>query len=139
MSNYTLKPIYVSGYIGGVAFYTDLKASSVASSITNIGEFLTAVDGSNSYLHRAHKRSWDLAWEYICYSGAPSYPLATVLTLQQLYLSPSAAGTDLVFGMDNQEYRVLIEPNSWQQSVAAITVSLLNKPYYNVSFRLVEQ
>lgn len=139
MSTYTINPIYVSGYINSQAFYMDLKASSVARSITNIGEFFTAVDGSNSYLHRAYKQSWDLSWEYICYSGATNYPLATVQRLEQLYRSAEYSGTSLVFGMDLQEYPVLVEPNSWQANLAASTVSLTNKPYYNVSFRLVEQ
>lgn len=139
MSTYTINPIYVSGHINSQVFYMDLKASSVGRTITNIGEFFTAVDGSNSYLHRAYKHAWDLSWEYICYSGAVNYPLATVQRLEQIYRSAEYAGTSLIFGMDLQEYPVLIEPNSWQANLAASAVSLTNKPYYNVSFRLVER
>ena len=137
--NYTIKPIYLSGYINGEAFYTDLKASSVNSALTNIGEFITAVDGSNSYLHRAYKHSWDLSWEYICYAGPSGYPLATVSGLREIYQSAGYLNTSLTFGMDGEEYSVLVEPNSWQAALTANSVSLTNRPYYNVSFKLVEE
>jgi hypothetical protein len=136
---YTIQPIYMSGYINGQAFYYDLKSTSVGSSLQNVGDLVTAVDGSKTYLHRTYKRVWDLSWEYICYSGGPAYPLATVLKLQELYTSAAYPNTQLVFGMDSQDFLVLVEPNSWQSTLASRSVSLTNVPYYNVSFRLVEE
>lgn len=135
---YTIKPIYLSGYVRGNVFYQNLKASSIGTSITNVGEVLQAVDGSINYLHRAYKRSWDVQWQMIIYSGGVDYPLDTVVKLRTVYESFDSATTDMLLMFEEKPYSVIVEPNSWRADLAANSVSLTNIPYYNVSFRLLE-
>lgn len=135
---YTIKPIYLSGYVRGNVFYQNLKASSIGTSITNVGEVLQAVDGSINYLHRAYKRSWDVQWQMIIYSGGVDYPLDTVVKLRTIYESFDSTTTDMLLMFEEKPYSVIVEPNSWRADLAANSVSLTNIPYYNVSFRLLE-
>ncbi len=136
--SYTIQPIFLSGYIRGNSFYLDLKASSVNSTVSNVGEVLQAVDGSIHYLHRAYKRAWDFQWEMIVYSGSGSYPLNTVVSLRSVFQAFDALDTDIVLNFENVKYNVIVEPNTWQAQLAANTISLTNVPYYNVAFRLIE-
>lgn len=135
---YQIQPIFLSGYISGQAFYQNLKSSSINSSITNVGEVLQAIDGSINYLHRAYKRTWDLQWQMIIFSGAASYPLDTVVNLRRVYESFGSISTDMLLSFENKKYPVIAEPNSWRADLVANNVSLTKVPYYNVSFRLLE-
>lgn len=135
---YTITPIYLSGYLRGNIFYQNLKASSISTSITNVGEVLQAVDGSIHYLHRNYKRSWDAQWQMIVYSGSVSYPLDTVVRLRDVYESFDSTLTSVVLRFEDKTYPVVPEPNSWTAELAANMVTMTNIPYYNVSFRLLE-
>jgi hypothetical protein len=138
MTSYTLQPIYLSGYLHGSAFHQDLKSTSIAAVINNVSEVLQAIDGTSTYLHRAYKTTWSLSWNIIVFSGSEAYPLATVSKLRHLYQGFSSTNTSIVLGYEGKEYSVFFEPNSWQAELAATNVSMTKKPYYNVSFRLVE-
>lgn len=135
---YTINPIYLSGYLGTTAFRTDLKATSVREAIANVGERLDAVDGAVSYMHRAYKRQWDVTWNLVIYSGSASYPLATVVGLKQIYTALALSGTAMVFGMDNAQYSVIPDMNSWSVDLQSNNVSLTSIPYYSVSFKVIE-
>jgi hypothetical protein len=135
---YTIKPIYLSGYLRGNQFYQDLKSSSIGTTLNNVGEILQAVDGSIHYLHRAYKRSWDVQWQMIIYSGAPLYPLDTVVKLRAIVEAFDSLDTDILLTFEEKKYKVIVDPNSWQADLAAVNVSMTNVPYYNVSFRLIE-
>jgi hypothetical protein len=135
---YTIKPIYLSGYLRGDVFYQNLKASSISNAISNVGEILQSVDGSIHYLHRAYKRSWDVQWQMIIYSGSPTYPLDTVVKLRTIVEAFDSLETDLLLVFEEKSYNVIVDPNSWQADLAANSVSMTNIPYYNVSFRLLE-
>jgi hypothetical protein len=135
---YTIKPIYLSGYLRGNQFYQDLKSSSIGTTLNNVGEVLQAVDGSIHYLHRAYKRSWDVQWQMIIYSGASLYPLDTVVKLRAIVESFDSLETDMLLTFEEKKYKVIVDPNSWQADLAAVNVSMTSVPYYNVSFRLIE-
>jgi hypothetical protein len=138
MTNYTLKPIFFSGSLSGAAFREEIKASEISTAINNVSEVLQAVDGTSTYMHRAYKRTWSISWTNIVYSGSAGYPLSTVVKLRQIYESFASPLTSIKLGFEGYEYDVFFEPNSWQAGLTANTVSLTNKPYYNVSFRVVE-
>jgi hypothetical protein len=135
---YQIQPIYLSGYLNNVAFYQNLKASSITNAVSNVGEVLQAVDGSLTYLHRAYKRSWDVQWQMIIYSGLATYPLDTVVNLRKIYESFSSLQTSVLLTFEDNQYPVIVEPNTWKAELAANNVSLTKVPYYNVSFRLLE-
>jgi hypothetical protein len=139
MTSYTIQPIYFSGSLSGAAFRQDLKASEITTTINNIAEVLQAVDGTSTYMHRAYKRVWSVSWTNIVYSGAAGYPLATVMNLRGIYESFGSTLTSIKLGFEGYEYDVFFEPNSWQSGLTANTVSLTNKPYYTVSFRVIEK
>lgn len=136
---YTIKAIYLSGSLHGTPFYQNLRATSISTTMNNISEVLQAVDGTNSYLHRAYKRAWNVTFNMIVYSSSSdTYPLATVEGLRDIYEGFSSVSTSIHFVFEQTRYRVFFEPNSWQAELAATTVSMTKQPYYNVSFRLVE-
>lgn len=128
----------MSGYLSGIAFHQSLKATSISTAINNVAEVVQAVDGTNSYLHRAYKRTWSLSWNLIKYTASETYPLATVKKLQEIYTSFASVSTTVFLGVNSEEYLVFFEPNSWNAELAASNVTMTNIPYYNVSFRAVE-
>lgn len=135
---YTIQPIYLSGSLHGYGFYQDLKATSITTTMNNVSEVLQAVDGTNSYLHRSYKHVWNVTFNMIVYSGSAGYPLATVANLRGIYQGFSSVSTSVIFCFESKQYPVFFEPGSWQAELASTTVTMTNKPYYNVSFRLVE-
>jgi hypothetical protein len=137
---YKLTPITISGYKRGQVYFKELKSSSVSTTINNIGEVLQAVDGSTTYMHRSYKRTWSLSWNMIIFSSAaPNYPLDTVASLRDFFTSMDSVSSSYVFTFEDVQYKVIPEPNSFEVELSANNVMLTNVPYYNVSFRLVEE
>jgi hypothetical protein len=137
-STYTLPLITITGYINGVAFNQSIKPTSIKRAENNVGEKLQAVDGSVIYMHRSFKRAWDLTWDRIVFSGSLSYPLNTVAGLRYIYTGVQYVNSEFWLTVDNQTFQIIPDPGSWSEDLSANSVSLTNKPYYNVTFRVVE-
>jgi hypothetical protein len=128
----------MSGYINGAAFYQSIKPTSINRVENNIGEKLEAVDGSVTYMHRAFKRAWTLSWSNIVYTASAGYPLNTVAGLKTIFTGVQYANSAFWFNVDDLTFQMIPDPGSWTEDLTATTVSLTNKPYYNVSFKVVE-
>lgn len=137
-STYTLPSITITGRLNGADFSQFIKPTSINRIENAVGEKLEAVDGSVTYMHRAFKRAWNLTWNNIVYSANSGYPLNTVKDLKLLYAGIGYVDSEFWFCVDNNTFRVIPDPGSWTEDLSANTVSLTNKPYYNVSFKLVE-
>ena len=137
-STYTLPSISISGYINGAAFYQSIKPTSINRVDNNIGEKLEAVDGSVTYMHRAFKRAWTLSWSNIVFSASAGYPLNTVAGLKTIFTGVQYTNSAFWFNVDDLTFQMIPDPGSWSEDLSATSVSLTNKPYYNVTFKVVE-
>jgi hypothetical protein len=136
--------IYISGTVDTTLYITELRPSSVSSSVKNIAELIEAVDGSVNYLHRNFKNSWNLSWQLIPKSTTSPIAINTVEQLKTFYYATQYTGTVLWLCFESREtgaitkFNVIPEPNTYSEELAANQVTLTNRAFYNVSFRLIE-
>ena len=90
--------IYISGTVDTTLYITELRPSSVSSSVKNIAELIEAVDGSVNYLHRNFKNSWNLSWQLIPKSTTSPIAINTVEQLKTFYYAFSM-NTGILAGM----------------------------------------
>lgn len=139
-----LNRIFISGYVQGSVYQSDLKPSTMAYSVKNISELIEAVDGTVNYLHRNYKGSWSASWQLIPKTFNVPVALNTVDQLRSLYQSAQYTNTALWICFQDAQTgainstQVIPEPNTYTEDIAATQVSLTNKPLYNVSMRFIE-
>lgn len=136
--------VFVSGYVQGEVYNVELKPSSMSFSVKNISELIEAVDGSVNYMHRNFKGNWSVSWQMIPKSTTSPILLNTVDQIKTLYYSVGYINTALWLCFQSVEtsqitsFMVIPEPNSYSEELSAMQVSLTNKPFYNVSVRLIQ-
>jgi len=136
--------VFVSGYVQGQVYNVELKPSSMSFAVKNISELIEAVDGSVNYMHRNFKSSWSVSWNMIPKSTTSPIALNTADQIRTLYYSMGYVDTALWLCFQSAEtqaitsFLVIPEPNSYSEDLSAAQVTLTNKPFYNVSLRLIQ-
>lgn len=124
-----MAPITISGYLANntTPFNYELKPSSVNMTIKNIGEDVTAMDGTNHRFHRNYKREFKLTFTNV--KDEVATQIQTIFTVPNQFVFSNIDGTS---------YIVYTEANSFEKNLAATNVSLRGVKVYEVSIGICE-
>lgn len=107
--------------LNGTTFYP----SDVPKTLTKVGKSLVSVNGTRTWIHRGHKRSWELSWNTVSNTVRGQVQTIALLTSTFTFVDQLSVS-----------YTVQCEADCYQESVAFISRD--GTLYYDLTLTIYE-